>query len=564
MAAPIPELTAGAGRQGRLLHVRTLLLVGMVTLFGALAMNAMVAHAAPVTQLDEQGPDDVSGSNAQRDLNQHTADFANAPTTIDVGWQWDETGFSGSNTGDACALFDTDNDGKVNSAVCVTIAGTPATFDSFRVWTCSDNKVDRCTSPNAQIPGLTTSCTVAPAVDPFAGVLTHQTTEGLPDSSMDTAASCTVDLAAVGTGAKLVNTCAYPSQSVNSAPDDCVLFIREGLLVIQKVATPNDPSASFNFFLDGGTTAVFTAQGSQTSDPIPVRTEITHSLTETAPSGWAQSGVATCSDGSPITAIDVASEETVTCTFNNVRQTGKLEVKKSLSPTTDPGKFDLQIDGTTDANADDVGHNGSTGEETLNTGTHTVGEVAGAGTDLDELPEVDRVPGRQRHRRRGRKRGDADNAGPLNVSVTSGSDIVCVITNTRERRQARGQEVAQPDDRPRQVRPADRRHHGHQRGRRGPQRLDRRGDLEHRDPHRRRGRRRRHRPRDYQKSIECRADNGTGAVVASAAADNAGPLNVSVTTGSDIVCVITNTRETGKLEVQKELSPTHGRRPVQP
>ena len=138
--------------------------------------------------------------------------------------------------------------------------------------------------------------------------------------------------------------------------------------------------------------------------------------------------------------------------ITNTRETGKLEVKKNLSPTTDPGKFDLQIDGTTDANANDVGHNGSTGEETLNTGTHTVGEVAGASTDLA----------------------------------------------------------------------------------------------------------------DYQKSIECRADNGTGAVVASAATDNAGPLNVSVTTGSDIVCVITNTRETGKLEVQKNLEPDHRHRQVQP
>ena len=100
--------------------------------------------------------------------------------------------------------------------------------------------------------------------------------------------------------------------------------------------------------------------------------------------------------------------------ITNTRETGKLEVKKDLSPTTDPGKFDLQIDSTTDANANDVGHNGSTGEETLNTGNHTVGEIAGTSTDLD----------------------------------------------------------------------------------------------------------------DYQKSIECRADNGTGAVVASAAADNAGPLTV--------------------------------------
>ena len=158
-----------------------------------------------------------------------------------------------------------------------------------------------------------------------------------------------------------------------------------------------------------------------------------------------------------------------------MRQTGKLEVKKSLSPTTDPGKFDLQIDGTTDANADDVGHNGSTGEETLNTGTHTVGEVAGASTDLANYQKSIEC------------RADngtgavvasvaADNAGPLNVNVTSGSDIVCVITNTRETGQARGQEVAQPDDRPGQVRPSDRQHDGRQRERRRPQRLDRRGD----------------------------------------------------------------------------------------
>ena len=68
--------------------------------------------------------------------------------------------------------------------------------------------------------------------------------------------------------------------------------------------------------------------------------------------------------------------------ITNTRETGKLEVKKDLSPTTDPRMFDLQIDGTTDADATDVGDGGSTGEETLNTGTHTVGEMAGTNTDL--------------------------------------------------------------------------------------------------------------------------------------------------------------------------------------
>ena len=40
-----------------------------------------------------------------------------------MSWNWDTIGFSGANTGDACSLFDTDADGKVNFAVCVTIEG---------------------------------------------------------------------------------------------------------------------------------------------------------------------------------------------------------------------------------------------------------------------------------------------------------------------------------------------------------------------------------------------------------------------------------------------------------
>ena len=36
-----------------------------------------------------------------------------------------------------------------------------------------------------------------------------------------------------------------------------------------------------------------------------------------------------------------------------------------------------------------------------------------------------------------------------------------------------------------------------------------------------------------------------------------GPLTVPVTDGSDIVCTITNTRKTGKLEVVKKVNPTN-------
>ena len=42
------------------------------------------------------------------------------PTTLTVTWNWDELTVSGANTLDACSLYDTDGDGFVNSALCVT------------------------------------------------------------------------------------------------------------------------------------------------------------------------------------------------------------------------------------------------------------------------------------------------------------------------------------------------------------------------------------------------------------------------------------------------------------
>ncbi len=183
----------------------------------------------------------------------------------------------------------------------------------------------------------------------------------------------------------------------------------------------------------------------------------THTVGETAGTGTTWRTTPRRSSARPTTAparswsrrqaagplnVNVTSGSDIVCTITNTRQTGKLEVVKNLSPTNDPGKFNLQIDGTTAGTGGNVGDGGTTGERNVNTGTHTVGETAGTGTDLD----------------------------------------------------------------------------------------------------------------NYTKSIECKADNGTGAVVAQS--QTAGPLNVDVTSSSDIVCTITNTRQTGKLEVVKDLNPS--------
>jgi hypothetical protein len=60
--------------------------------------------------------------------------------------------------------------------------------------------------------------------------------------------------------------------------------------------------------------------------------------------------------------------------------TGTLEVRKTVLAWSDPGLFDLLIDGS--AEASDVGSGGTTGEVAVTDGPHTVSEEAGTDTTL--------------------------------------------------------------------------------------------------------------------------------------------------------------------------------------
>ena len=75
---------------------------------------------------DESTPqvDDVPG---QKDLNAHAvATVPGTPVQLWTAVKWDDLDFSGGNTGDSCALFDTDLDNNANYVVCLVIAGKPA------------------------------------------------------------------------------------------------------------------------------------------------------------------------------------------------------------------------------------------------------------------------------------------------------------------------------------------------------------------------------------------------------------------------------------------------------
>jgi hypothetical protein len=114
--------------------------------------------------------------------------------------------------------------------------------------------------------------------------------------------------------------------------------------------------------------------------------------------------------------------EWVKCYVTNTRDTGTINVTKSLVPATDGGKFNLLIDGQ--AKATDVGDGGTTGVQTVLPGTHTVGESAGTGTDLADYDAstscVDKA--------HAAKPADTDGS----LAVAKGDQWECVITNARK------------------------------------------------------------------------------------------------------------------------------------
>lgn len=125
-----------------------------------------------------------------------------------------------------------------------------------------------------------------------------------------------------------------------------------------------DPSWGENFTLIGG--------GSHDSGPLLAGT---YSVAESDPGDKWDLTSATCDDGSPVTAIDLANGETVTCTFTNTRVwNADLTVSKTAAPSfTRTYAWDIykNVDATTASIA--LG-----GSATFN---YTVGVTHDAGTD---------------------------------------------------------------------------------------------------------------------------------------------------------------------------------------
>ncbi len=198
-------------------------------------------------------------------------------------------------------------------------------------------------------------------------------------------------------------------------------------LVIRKVTVGGN--GTFGFSSTGGIASPFsitTANGSG-QQAFTSLTPGSYTVTEsTPPGGWDFTSLA-CVDednGSTVNGqtanIDLDPGETVTCTYTNTLQTGSVELKKSWIGT--PGSATLRIGssaGGSEIDSATVTSNGTTGANTVPTGTYYVSEsVTNAGDYTSSLSCT--------------KNGSNYTPGASDSVVVGKNDVVvCTYTNTR-------------------------------------------------------------------------------------------------------------------------------------
>src|SRR5216683_1864322 len=243
-------LSCGAATATTQKVVRVRRLSALTLVFGLLA-------AAPVRAVcinDGQGPDDQPGQKDLSGLGEPGPTCSSSATTLSLLWQFDDVNWTGSNTGDACALIDLNQDGLADRAICVTVFGAAqmggkCSNNPFvgcirnqdcsggtcilplnntgapRCYTCGNDRPTRCT--NSRPVACTSLCSVGVMAgsDPFSGVASHTATKcsGTDCVKNDTAVNCCLTSADLGVTGELIDVCSYPSQQPNSDPSDCVL-----------------------------------------------------------------------------------------------------------------------------------------------------------------------------------------------------------------------------------------------------------------------------------------------------------------------------------------------------
>ncbi|HLA15541.1 MAG TPA: hypothetical protein VJZ72_01460 [Candidatus Limnocylindrales bacterium] len=174
---------------------------------------------------------------------------------------------------------------------------------------------------------------------------------------------------------------------------------QEGRIIVVKQTNPDGDPQAFDFAAswDTGANPDFSLSDGQSNDS-GLMDPGEYSVSETMPAGWDLTS-ATCSDGSPVSAIDLDPGETVTCTFTNAKR-GHIIVDKVTNPAADPQSFAFDAGGGSYADfalTDQAAPN----DQELVQGQYSVAEsvptgwdLTSATCDLGETPDdIDLGPG---------------------------------------------------------------------------------------------------------------------------------------------------------------------------
>ena len=196
----------------------------------------------------------------------------------------------------------------------------------------------------------------------------------------------------------------------------------QGQVTVNKVWVPADAKGPITLKI-GSFTQAFAAGDTQSFSKSLNTGTVVNVGEPTVPAGF-DAFIDCTGDQAPEAAgstLDVTvGEAPVTCTVTNKRLP-QVKVTKQLEPNTDPGRFDLQVNGQT--KKDDAADGGTTGFVTVDPGEASVGELAGTATSLDDYHAQVSCGAK----------GDAP-AGETGYafSVGYGDRVECTITNARE------------------------------------------------------------------------------------------------------------------------------------
>ena len=243
-------------------------------------------------ETDVQGPNDEPG---QKDLNMYCAKLGPTSNSSFFYWSWDEINWSGKNTGDACILLDSNANGLVDLAICLSVHNN-GEFMNMRLFRCEgDQATDRCFGSVELTPpadGFLTHCCVESnsAVDPFYDAQSSKKTgDNYP---LDTLARCQVflqDFAAPNIA--FVDVCSYPSLQPNSDPSDCILT---KFCSVDSDCAPRNDNGCWRGYCDQ-------TLGVCRSEPLSAGTLCETSGNESFCDGKATcDGAGTCNRGSPL------------------------------------------------------------------------------------------------------------------------------------------------------------------------------------------------------------------------------------------------------------------------